>query len=324
MPDYPRSLARPEIGAVRAFVTAASRRRGGDGTAFSPVSGPSALVAPGPGLNNTEMSNVVRSRHLAVAAALGVALIATGLGMSGTAVADTTTTTLATTTTVAPTTTTSPSTTTTVHKVTTTTVKRRPVPVLQLGSHGAMVLTLQRRLVSLGYWLGAPNGLFADSTQQAVYAFQKVASLHPDGAVGPATVRALAKAVRVRPRSTSGNLLEINLGKDLILLVRHGKLSWVFNTSTGGGYSYSVDGVTGFAATPRGVFHLYRQVNGLDISPLGQLWRPKYFDGGYAVHGSAYVPATPVSHGCVRLSYEAINWMWDTNQIPLGTTVFVY
>lgn len=108
------------------------------------------------------------------------------------------------------------------------------------------------------------------------------------------------------------------------MIMRHGALYRTFNTSTGGGYTYSVDGVTGLAETPRGVFHVYREVDGLDVSPLGELWRPKYFDGGYAIHGDAYVPATPVSHGCVRISDEAIDWVWASNQMPLGTTVWIY
>ena len=29
----------------------------------------------------------------------------------------------------------------------------------------------------------------------------------------------------------------------------------------------------------------------------GELWRPKYFDDGFAIHGDSYVPPEPVSHG---------------------------
>ena len=50
-------------------------------------------------------------------------------------------------------------------------------------------------------------------------------------------------------------------------------------------------------------------MDGMDISPLGQLWRPRYYYGGYAIHGSDSIPPYPVSHGCVRLSYPAIDWI---------------
>ena len=64
----------------------------------------------------------------------------------------------------------------------------KPVaPVLRLGSTGAAVVELQKRLLSLGFWLVAPSGAFDDSTEQAVYALQKAAGIRSDGVVGPKT-----------------------------------------------------------------------------------------------------------------------------------------
>ncbi len=108
------------------------------------------------------------------------------------------------------------------------------------------------------------------------------------------------------------------------MIVRNGKLAITLNTSTGGGYSYTSGGVTSIASTPRGVFRVTRQVDAMDISPLGQLWRPKYFSGGYAIHGSDSVPTVAVSHGCVRVSNRAMDWIWASNQMPIGTTVRIY
>ena len=36
------------------------------------------------------------------------------------------------------------------------------------------------------------------------------------------------------------------------------------------------------------------------------------------------MPSVPVSHGCVRVSNEAINWIWAANSDPIGTEVWVY
>ena len=206
----------------------------------------------------------------------------------------------------------------------TTTAPAATGPVLRLGARGVAVRTLQRRLATLRYWVGPVDGVFGDATQQAVYALQKAGRLVPDGVVGPATWRALARGVRAPFRPVAGDAVEIDLERDLVLLVRGRTLVEAFNTSTGGGYAYSEGGVSGVATTPRGRFRLYRQVDGLDVSPLGELWRPKYFVGGVAIHGSWSVPPTPVSHGCVRLSIEAMNWVWATGQMPLGRTVLVY
>jgi lipoprotein-anchoring transpeptidase ErfK/SrfK len=98
----------------------------------------------------------------------------------------------------------------------------------------------------------------------------------------------------------------------------------VLNTSTGGGYTYTSDGVTAVADTPVGVFNMFRQVNGMVTDSLGQLWRPKFFYRGFAIHGDDSVPPFPVSHGCARVSNDAIDWIWADNLAPIGTKVWVY
>ena len=59
-------------------------------------------------------------------------------------------------------------------------------------------------------------------------------------------------------------------------------------------------------------------------SPLGLLNRPKYFhEDGIAVHGSPNVPAHGVSHGCVRVTNPAIDFIWANDLAPIGRTVVV-
>ena len=111
----------------------------------------------------------------------------------------------------------------------------------------------------------------------------------------------------------------------MLLVVDAGSVVTILNTSTGGGYHYkSSDGGDAVAITPRGVFTVQRQVDGLVDGPLGSLWRPKFFRGGYAVHGAPAVPPYPASHGCVRVSIEAMDWIWSTAAMPLGTPVWIY
>lgn len=195
---------------------------------------------------------------------------------------------------------------------------------LHLGDSGPAVEVLQTRLSSLGYWMGTPDGNFGDSTQQAVWALQKAAGLTADGVVGPKTAAALAAGIVPKPRSTSGYVVEVDLQKGLLMVVDNGKLLHTLNTSTGGGYTYVDQGVTSVAITPTGVFHIYNVIDGLDVDSLGALWRPRFFYSGFAIHGDSYVPPYPVSHGCVRVSDEAINWIWAANVIPIGTEVWVY
>jgi len=126
-------------------------------------------------------------------------------------------------------------------------------------------------------------------------------------------------------RTRGGHVIEVDLSKDLLLIVNDGKVADILNTSTAGGYAYTTTGGgTAIATTPTGVFRIERTVDGMDVSPLGELWRPRYFYGGYAVHGDGSVPPYPASHGCVRISDAAIDWVWAANQAPIGTEVDIY
>ena len=197
-------------------------------------------------------------------------------------------------------------------------------PTLGPGASGPAVALLQQQLSALGYWVDTTAGSFDDSTEQAVWALQKAAGLPRDGVVGPSTWAALDAGVVPHPRSTSGYVIEIDLEDDLIMVVDNGHLEYTLNTSTGGGYTYTSDGVTSVAITPTGIFQTYRLIDGLDVDSLGALWRPRFFTGGYAIHGDSSVPPYPVSHGCARISNEAIDWVWANNIDPIGTTVWVY
>ncbi len=197
-------------------------------------------------------------------------------------------------------------------------------PTLNPGASGAAVASLQTKLLALGYWVDTTGGSFDDSTEQAVWALQKAANLPRDGVVGPATWAALNAGVVPQPRPASGYEIQIDLEDDLIMVVNNGHLVWTLNTSTGGGYTYTQDGVVNIAITPTGVFQTNRVVNGTVTDTLGTLWRPRFFYEGYAIHGDSSVPPTPVSHGCARISNEAIDWVWANNIDPIGTTVWVY
>ncbi len=193
-----------------------------------------------------------------------------------------------------------------------------PPPTVQLGSTGAAVAQLQTQLYSLGYWVDTTSGNFDDSTQQAVWALQKAANLNPDGVVGPSTWAALEAGVKPTPQPETGYEIQINLANDLLMVVNNNQVVWTLNTSTGGGYTYTEDGQTDVATTPTGVFQTGRIVNGLVTDSLGTLWMPRFFYEGYAIHGDPSVPPYPVSHGCARISNEAIEWIWAANIDPVG------
>ncbi|MGA1748009.1 MAG: L,D-transpeptidase [Ilumatobacteraceae bacterium] len=42
------------------------------------------------------------------------------------------------------------------------------------------------------------------------------------------------------------------------------------------------------------------------------------------MHGSYSIPDYPASHGCVRVSTAAMDWIWDQDLMPMGTPVWVH
>ncbi len=195
------------------------------------------------------------------------------------------------------------------------------LPPVTPGAVGPGVESLQRRLLDLGYW-GPVDGRFGPLTTQQVYAFQKMNGLPRDGVLDASEIGLLERATRPVPRgNAAGRSVEVDKARQVLMVIRDGQVEWVFNTSTGNNRPYGAGAV---AVTPEGRFTFTRQINGMRISHLGALFRPKYFVGGYAIHGSTSVPPYPASHGCVRLTNAAINFIWDHNVIPLGTPLWIY
>jgi peptidoglycan hydrolase-like protein with peptidoglycan-binding domain len=194
---------------------------------------------------------------------------------------------------------------------------------LHSGDSGAYVRSVQQRLSDLGYWLGTPDGSYGYLTTQAVMALQKAAGLGRDGVFGPATRQALQSGVRPQAR-VGGTGIEIDKARQILLVVRGGRVVTILNTSTGNGELFESYGQQRRAVTPAGSYRVFRSVNGNDEGPLGDLWRPRYFNGGIAVHGAASVPAYPASHGCARVSNAAMDMIWAQNHMPIGGLVTVY
>ncbi|MCA5892701.1 L,D-transpeptidase family protein [Isoptericola sp. NEAU-Y5] len=198
--------------------------------------------------------------------------------------------------------------------------------MLEYGDSGKRVTALQERLQELGYFLQDADGSFGPATQQAVWALQKAAGQYRDGVVGPKTQDALDRGVRPSAKTSSGKAIEIDIDRQLLMAVEDGKVTRIINASSGNGESYEAKGRTYRASTPRGSYAVYMERNGMHESTLelGSMYRPKYFVGGYAVHGSGSIPPHPASHGCVRVSNAAMNWLWDTWGLPKGTPVILY
>jgi lipoprotein-anchoring transpeptidase ErfK/SrfK len=264
--------------------------------------------------------------------------IATTTEPTTTTVAPTTTT--APTTTAAPTTTIAPTTTETTTTTSTLPANIIEVPVLDpplaaIGANnGDEAVRVQNRLLELGFWVQSADGVYGLTTRQAVMAFEKYMGFeNPDGKVDEQTAAALTN-MDLRPvaRANSGSLVEVDKGKQLLYFVIDGKTEFILNASTGNGEAYEEPDQNtpgeiqrGVSLTPSGIHAVNRQrPEGWWEGDLGKIYRPKYFVGGVAVHGSNSIPNYPASHGCVRVSVPAMDWVWDAGIMPLDTPVWVH
>ena len=187
------------------------------------------------------------------------------------------------------------------------------LPHLVFGARGVTVVQLGRELRSLRYAAPA-TAVFDARMLDAVYAFQKVQGLPRTGVVDAPFWRALGAGRIPRPRySSPADHIEVNKGRQVLYVVRRGRTVLIVPISTAG--------ISG-TYTPVGRFSVYRKVGGFDPSPLGTLYDPMYFTGGYAIHGNPSVPPYPASHGCVRVPMWVAPYLYATT--PYGQTVYVY
>lgn len=253
-----------------------------------------------------------------------------------TTVASTTTvppTTELTTTTVAPTTSTEPAPTTTLPP-NVEMIGPAAFPIEAVGARsGEATKAVQQRLLDLGFWHSGVDGKYGLTTRQAVMAFQKYLGLRASGEVDADTAAYLAAfPERAHGTADTGDLIEVDKTKQLLFVIRNGMTVLVLNTSTGNGLPYEEEDKnspgeiqTGVSITPNGLWKVDRErPEGWWEGDLGEIYRPKYFRGGVAVHGSNSIPNYPASHGCVRVSVPAMDMIWALDLMPMRSVVWVH
>jgi hypothetical protein len=184
---------------------------------------------------------------------------------------------------------------------------------LRYGDHGRAVASLQRQLMTLGYLeRGEVDGVFGDKTWYAVVAFQGWEQIARDGVVGPRTRRALRHARGPQPWRRLRRALEIDLTRQVLLVVEHGTVRRAVHASTGASKF----------ATPDGSFTVIRRER-MSWSRRYHVWLPYalYFYRGWAIHAARLVPSQPASRGCVRIPIEDAPFVFRAS--PLGTQVLI-
>jgi peptidoglycan hydrolase-like protein with peptidoglycan-binding domain len=191
------------------------------------------------------------------------------------------------------------------------------------GAGGPWVEKLQERLAESGFRPGPPDGTYGRQMLGAVYAFQKLHGLERDGIFRAEYWDLLDTDPQLPVTSGAPDRVEVDLAKQVLFLVKEHEVEAVLPISSGNGGTYrNASGTAVRARTPEGDYQFYKRVEGWRISYLGGLYRPFYFRGGYAIHGSYSVPPYPASHGCVRVELHDMDYL--TTELELGMPIFVY
>jgi len=185
------------------------------------------------------------------------------------------------------------------------------------------VLALQQRLDTLRYWVGTPDGVYAQDTVYAVMAFQKVTGMARTGRATDDVLAAMENATTPPPlvAGAEATRVEVDIPRQVLFLYEGNSLSRILPVSTGNMERFCSEGYCRIAGTPTGAFKVYRQDSGWNEGPLGSLYNAQFIVGGIAIHGSRSVPAQPASHGCIRIPMSAAEWF--PSKMRIGTPVYV-
>ena len=182
------------------------------------------------------------------------------------------------------------------------------VPRLAPGSAGASAFELDRRLHELHFALGRVDGYYGPDDIDAVIAFQKLHGLPRTGSVDSRVWRELQRAHVPRALHPHGDHVEVSKGRQVLFLVRNGKVALIVPVSTG---------ATG--NTPVGHWRVYSKVPGFNAK---EMYYSSFFVGGFAIHGYHSVPPYPASHGCVRIPLWVATRVYSL--IDYGTAIYIY
>lgn len=186
----------------------------------------------------------------------------------------------------------------------------------------AQIKEAEQQLSHSGYWTGPIDGLFDDGSKSALIAFQKWNGRAATGELTIEELDAVRTSASPRARESGYEHVEVDLDRQVLVVVREDGSIRVLPTSTGNNKSFVDEGQESIAYTPRGRFLVYEKDIGWKRGSLGATYYANFISGGVAIHGSRNVPNEPASHGCIRIPMFAAREV--SKLLKLGTIVLVY
>jgi len=186
----------------------------------------------------------------------------------------------------------------------------------------AQIKEAERLLSEKGFWTGPIDGVFDTGSRSALIAFQKWRGREVNGQLTTETLQAIRSAPSVQARELGYEHVEVDLDRQVLMLVNKNGSVKVLPVSTGNNKTFTDEGKESIAYTPRGRFLVYYKEIGWKSGSLGRTYYANFISGGVAIHGSRSVPNEPASHGCIRVPMFAAREV--SKLMTLGTIVLVY
>src|SRR6185437_10342488 len=133
---------------------------------------------------------------------------------------------------------------------------------------------------------------------------------------------AIRASEKPNPREPDYEHVEVDVDRQVLLLVSADRNVRVLPVSTGSGEPFGNPDQQSIAYTPRGRFVVYDKTYGWEDGALGSVYYANYITGGVAIHGYETVPNRPASHSCIRIPMFAA--IAVSKLLPVGTIVLVY
>ena len=186
----------------------------------------------------------------------------------------------------------------------------------------AQMREAERKLTGLGYWTGVVDGRLDPATKSALVAFQKYEGRPITERLTLDELEAIRAARPPQARESGYAHIEVDIDRQVLLIVNDDSKVRVLPTSTGSDKVYLDGGETSVAYTPRGRFLVYNKLDGWEEGRFGSAYYANFISGSVAIHGYPTVPNEPASHGCIRIPIFAAREV--SSLMPLGTIVLVY
>ena len=158
------------------------------------------------------------------------------------------------------------------------------------------------------------TGYFDSATARAVTAFRKTNGMgttgYADGTVYHKLFRGQGAFKLALPEAgKKGKHVEFDWSRQVLVLAKEGRPYRIYHSSSG--KAVHAHGLREVQLLPPDAGH---ELHGMVDS--------SYFIGGYAIHGYAYVPNYPASHGCLRVPIPNARQIFDW--VDIGDPIFVY